>query len=169
MGAQERAEVVNGTTVSSGALLPCPYRALDSRQYPSSVVGSCSPSPAVFDPRPVDMSPFTPRAFRQQQDGALAVTLRANGTQVTGFAVTPLTVAAPAPNDGRVRFRALDAGGAVLAETGAEPRPVDLGGDVTDGDAVASATSRPPRAWRASRRSSTAAWSPSSTAAARRC
>ena len=140
VGAQERAEVVNGTTVSSGALLPCPYRALDSRQYPSSVVGSCSPSPAVFDPRPVDMSPFTPRAFRQQQDGALAVTLRANGTQVTGFAVTPLTVAAPAPNDGRVRFRALDAGGAVLAETGAEPRPVDLGGDVTDGDAVASAT-----------------------------
>ena len=71
---------------------------------------------------------------------ALAITLRAAGTTVTGFAVTPLAAGQPSagPADARVRFRALDGGGAVVADVGSAPQAVVLG-ESADGDAVATA------------------------------
>ena len=83
------------------------------------------------------MSPFTPNAsaaaarFRLRgPPPALAVTLCASGTRVTGFAVTPLVAGEPAagPPDARVRFRAL--GPPVtrsLADVGSDPQPVAPG------------------------------------------
>ncbi|MDA0171810.1 hypothetical protein OJ998_22110 [Solirubrobacter taibaiensis] len=141
VGASERAEIVNGNTVSSGAVLPCPYRALDSTQYRGAA--GCAPSASLFDPRPVDMSPFTPNAASASLAAttpAIAITLRVAGTQVTGFAVTPLAAGQPSsgPADARVRFRALDAAGTVIADAGSAPQAVVLG-ESADGDAVATA------------------------------
>ena len=125
---------MSGNIVSSGAPLPCPYRALDSSLY-SGAARNCALAPSLFNPRPVDQSPFTPgtRALRAAAPDGLAVTLRASGTQVTGFALTRVA-AAPSGSGGRVRVQALNAGGAVLAEVGADP--VALEAD----DAVATAT-----------------------------
>ena len=84
--------------------------------------------------------PAARRGARPPPRPLLAITLRAAGTTVTGFAVTPLAAGQPSagPADARVRFRALDAAGAVVADAGSAPQAVVLG-ESADGDAVATA------------------------------
>lgn len=150
VGARERAEIVNGNVVSSGAELPCPYRALNTRLYAGSTVGNCSLAPSTFDPRPVDTSfprSVAPGSGRQAAAGgtspAISVTLRATGQTVTGLALvrldaptSALAAAAAAASTTRVVVRGLDAAGAVVARSAAVPQAVDLGAEGTPGTSV---------------------------------
>lgn len=164
VGATEQRELVNGNTVSSGATIACPYRAINTTFYAAGLGALCPPPAGLFDPRTPTNRPFdkdataaraATRAATAGVDAtgtrtadltALSVTLRTSGTKVVGFGSTPIPatsaqVIAAVTTEGPVTFRTVNADGGEMAKAGATPTALDLGAAYdgpTDPDVVAS-------------------------------